>query len=44
MSIEPALVEEVLEQVRTGKVVLGETGRGVVEEEVAQIETHIFNW
>lgn len=39
--IEPALVEEVLKQVETGQVVLGETGRGMLKKEtaVAQIET-----
>jgi hypothetical protein len=39
--IEPALVEAVLEQVRTGQVVLGEAGRGVVGAGLAstQIET-----
>lgn len=31
VSIEPALVEAVLEQTRTGQVVVGETGRGAVE-------------
>ena len=30
-SIEPALVEAILEQIRTGKVVLGQAGRGVVD-------------
>jgi len=30
-SIEPALVQAVLEQVQTGQVVLGEVGRGVVD-------------
>jgi WD40 repeat protein len=41
VSIEPALVEEVLKQVRTGQVILGEAGRGVVEgkDTEAQIET-----
>ncbi len=41
MIIEPALVEEVLKQVRTGQVVLGETGRGSIEgkDTEAQIET-----
>jgi WD40 repeat protein len=44
VSIEPALVEEVLNQVQTGKVGFGEAGRGVVsdedeEDETAQIET-----
>ncbi|MBI3799632.1 MAG: ATP-binding protein [Deltaproteobacteria bacterium] len=32
VSIEPTLVEAVLKQVRTGQVILGETGRGVVED------------
>lgn len=32
MSIEPALVEAVLDQVRVGRVVLGETGRGVLSD------------
>jgi hypothetical protein len=31
VNIEPALVEALLEQVRTGQVVLGEAGRGVIE-------------
>jgi hypothetical protein len=40
-SVEPALVEAVLEQVRTGQVVLGEAGRGMVGAGPAptQIET-----
>ncbi|HYO64096.1 MAG TPA: ATP-binding protein, partial [Pyrinomonadaceae bacterium] len=39
-SIEPALVEAVLEQVQTGQVVLGEAGRGVVKSEGdARVET-----
>jgi hypothetical protein len=29
IGIEPALVEAVLDQVRTGQVILGEAGRGV---------------
>jgi WD40 repeat protein len=39
--IEPALVEAVLDQVETGRVVLGEAGRGVVKAAAgkAQIET-----
>ena len=32
VSIEPGLVDAVLDQVRTGKVSLGETGRGLAEE------------
>jgi hypothetical protein len=41
VSIEPALVEAVLDQVKTGQVVLGESGRGVVRGKAAkeQIET-----
>ena len=40
IEIKPALVDAVLEQVRTGQVVLGQAGRGVVSgETVAQIET-----
>lgn len=41
VSIEAALVEEVLMQVETGQVILGETGRGVVKMEAteAHIET-----
>ena len=41
VSIEPKLVEEILDQVKTGQVILGEAGRGVVEGEDgdAQIET-----
>ena len=41
VSIEPELVEEVLEQVQTGKVILGEAGRGSVkrEDNKIQIET-----
>lgn len=40
-SIEPELVEAVLEQVRTGQVVLSEAGRGVVKVEAteARMET-----
>jgi WD40 repeat protein len=44
-SIEPKLVEAVLKQVETGRVILGEAGRGVVEatrsheDSEAQIET-----
>jgi tetratricopeptide (TPR) repeat protein len=44
-SVEPALVKAILEQIRTGKVVLGQAGRGVVESEddaspeTTQIET-----
>ena len=41
ISIEPALVDAVLEQVRTGQVILGEAGRGIVGRGLAptQIET-----
>ena len=41
ISIEPKLVEAVLEQVETGQVILGEAGRGVVKGQAieAQIET-----
>jgi hypothetical protein len=41
ISIEPKLVEAVLQQVVTGEVILGEAGRGVVKGEAteAQIET-----
>jgi WD40 repeat protein len=45
VSIEPALVEAVLNQVRTGKVLLDQTGRGVVKhaegdpKALTQIET-----
>ncbi|HEX5736267.1 MAG TPA: AAA family ATPase, partial [Blastocatellia bacterium] len=41
VSIEAGLVEEVLDQVKTGQVVLGEAGRGVVEDEDSegQVET-----
>lgn len=41
MTIEMTLVEEVLKQVETGQVILGEAGRGVVKTETteAQIET-----
>jgi hypothetical protein len=41
VSIEPALVEAVLDQVKTGQVVLGEAGRGAVagDDTRAQIET-----
>lgn len=41
VQIEPALVDAVLEQVETGQVTLGETGRGVIKAEAAesQIET-----
>jgi WD40 repeat protein len=41
VSIEPALVEAVLEQIRTGQVMLGESGGGVVKGEEAgtRIET-----
>ncbi|HZI48250.1 MAG TPA: hypothetical protein VFD75_10685, partial [Pyrinomonadaceae bacterium] len=44
-SVEPELVESVLRQVETGRVILGEAGRGVIEvaksrdEAAAQIET-----
>ncbi len=33
VSVEPALVEEVLKQVETGQVILGETGRGTLKKE-----------
>ncbi|HKC63680.1 MAG TPA: hypothetical protein VKB86_08580 [Pyrinomonadaceae bacterium] len=41
VTIERELVETVLEQVKTGEVILGETGQGVVKQdnEEAQIET-----
>lgn len=41
VSIEQSLVEEVLKQVETGQVMLGEAGRGMVKKEMsgAQIET-----
>ncbi len=41
VTIEPALVEAVLDQVKTGQVLLGEAGRGTVagEDTRAQIET-----
>ncbi len=41
MKIEPALVDAVLDQVKTGQVVIGEAGRGTIggEEGDAQIET-----
>ena len=41
VSIEPALVEEVLKQVETGQVILGDAGRGTLKKETtgAQIET-----
>jgi WD40 repeat protein len=41
ISIEPELVEAVLDQVKTGEVVVGEAGRGVIKGQVseAQIET-----
>ena len=41
VSIEPALVEEVLKQVETGQVILGEAGRGTLKKETggAEIET-----
>ncbi len=41
IGIEPALVDAVLDQVKTGQVVIGEAGRGVIggEEDEAQIET-----
>jgi tetratricopeptide (TPR) repeat protein len=41
VSIEPKLVEAVLEQVETGQVILGDTGRGIVKGQTmkAQIET-----
>ena len=38
VSVEPALVEAVLEQVQAGQVVLGEAGRGVVEEANAEVQ------
>ena len=41
VSIEPGLVEAVLDQVKTGAVTVGEAGRGVIrgEDSEAQIET-----
>jgi hypothetical protein len=41
VSIEPELVEAVLDQVKTGQVTVGEAGRGVIKREAAkaQIET-----
>src|SRR5262249_1787231 len=41
VGIEPALIEAVLDQVKTGQVVIGETGRGTVtrEDDEARIET-----
>lgn len=41
VSIEPALIEAVLDQVKTGQVVIGEAGRGSVirEDDEAKIET-----
>jgi WD40 repeat protein len=41
ISIEPELVEAILDQVKTGQVVVGEAGRGVIKGQaaVAQIET-----
>lgn len=50
---EPKLVEGVLEQVKTGQVILGEAGRGMIKDQTreAQIETPhsrsmwvAFNW
>ncbi len=34
--VEPALVEAVLDQVKTGQVVVGEAGRGVVRTEISE--------
>jgi hypothetical protein len=41
VTVEPALVDEVLRQVQTGQVLLGEAGRGILKKETtgAQIET-----
>jgi len=39
--VEPALVEVVLDQVRTGQVVLGEAGRGLVGSRASPGETQI---
>ena len=41
VSVEPALVDEVLKQVETGQVIIGETGRGKLKKETpaALIET-----
>jgi hypothetical protein len=41
VSIEPELVEAVLDQVKTGQVMVGEAGRGVIKRDAAreQIET-----
>ncbi|MEE8258024.1 MAG: hypothetical protein V3R60_09070, partial [Acidobacteriota bacterium] len=41
VSIEPALVEAVLDQVRTGQVVLGKGGRGVVEGEATPTSSEV---
>ena len=38
VTLEPALVEAVLDQVKTGRVVLGDAGRGVVEAESGRTE------
>ena len=35
VSVEPALVDEVLKQVETGQVILGETGRGTLKKETS---------
>lgn len=41
VTMEPALVDAILEQVQVGSVVLGETGRGVIvrENAISEIET-----
>jgi WD40 repeat protein len=38
ITIEPGLVDAVLEQVKTGQVIIGEAGRGVVKRETDQVE------
>ena len=38
IGIEPQLVEAVLEQVMTGNVLLGESGRGVVKSEATEVQ------
>jgi hypothetical protein len=41
VSLEPALVDAVLEQVQTGQVVLGETGRGTIRGRPTSTEARI---
>jgi KaiC/GvpD/RAD55 family RecA-like ATPase len=36
--IEPALVDAVLNQVKIGQVVIGESGRGVIKQEISRVE------